>query len=176
MVPLRIFCLARKASSVRAITSTIALPMPRTSNRVAAMRTLPPKMRAHYSGRIARGNRAPQILATVAMGSAIFGMLELIASPSDAGGSLARLAVLALLVALGLAVYVACLELLGVARVHDLLAAFRRLCAGLAPAPRVMASGGAIGEGFPAWPSRSGCFPACSRPATCTSAIISAPS
>src|SRR5262249_18561972 len=61
MVPLRIFCLARKASSVRAITSTIALPMPSTSNRVAAMRKLPPKMRAHYSDRIARGNRAPQI-------------------------------------------------------------------------------------------------------------------
>src|SRR5260370_40454020 len=50
---------ARKASSVRAITSTIALPMPRTSNRVAAIRKLPPEMRAHYSGRIARGNRAP---------------------------------------------------------------------------------------------------------------------
>src|SRR5262249_48959677 len=61
MVPLRIFCLARKASSVRAITSTIALPMPRTSNRVAAMRKLPAKMRAHYSDRIARGNRAPQM-------------------------------------------------------------------------------------------------------------------
>lgn len=54
-------------------------------------------------------------------------MSELIASPSNAGGSLARLAVLALLVALGLAVYVASLELLGVARVRDLLAAVRRL-------------------------------------------------
>src|SRR5262245_2568673 len=33
--------------------------MPRTSNRVAAIRKLPPEMRAHYSGRIARSNRAP---------------------------------------------------------------------------------------------------------------------
>jgi hypothetical protein len=103
------------------------LPMPRTSNRVAAMRKLPPKMRAHYSGRIARGNRAPQNPRDGGMGIAIFGMSELIASPSNAGGSLARLAVLALLVALGLAVYVASLELLGVARVRDLLAAVRRL-------------------------------------------------
>jgi len=72
--------------------------------------------------------RLPRIiLATMAMGIAIFGMSELIASPSDAGGSLAQLAALALLVALGLAVYVASLELLGVARVRDLLAAVRRL-------------------------------------------------
>src|SRR5262245_50750069 len=72
--------------------------------------------------------RLPRIiLATMAMGISIFGMSELIASPSDAGGSLAQLAALALLVALGLAVYVASLELLGVARVRDLLAAVRRL-------------------------------------------------
>jgi putative peptidoglycan lipid II flippase len=72
--------------------------------------------------------RLPRIiLATMAMGIAIFGMSELIASPSNAGGSLAQLAALALLVALGLAVYVASLELLGVARVRDLLAAVRRL-------------------------------------------------
>jgi putative peptidoglycan lipid II flippase len=72
--------------------------------------------------------RLPRIiLATMAMGIAVFGMSELIASPSNAGGSLAQLAVLALLVALGLAVYVASLELLGVARVRDLLAAVRRL-------------------------------------------------
>src|SRR5262249_38063875 len=89
-----------------------------------------------------------KILATVAMGSAIFGLLELIASPSDAGGSLTPPAVLVRLAALGLAGDVACLELLGVARVHALPAAVRRLCAGLAPAPRVMASGGAIGEGI----------------------------
>jgi len=72
--------------------------------------------------------RLPRIiLATMAMGIALFGMSELIASPSNAGGSLAQLAVLALLVAFGLAVYVASLELLGVARVRDLLAAVRRL-------------------------------------------------
>src|SRR5262245_55654091 len=122
--------------------------MPRTSNRVAAMRKLPTKCARTIAAELLEAIARRKILATVAMGSAIFGMSELIASPSNAGGSLARLAVLALLVALGLAVYVACLELLGVARVHDLLAAVRRLCAGLAPAPRVMASGGAIGEGF----------------------------
>ena len=42
-------------------------------------------------------------------------------------GSPAQLAALVVLVALGLAVYVASLELLGVARVRDLLAAVRRL-------------------------------------------------
>jgi len=68
-----------------------------------------------------------KILATVAMGIAIFGMSELIAPPSDAHGSPAQLAALVLLVALGLAVYVASLELLGVARVRDLLAAVLRL-------------------------------------------------
>ena len=72
--------------------------------------------------------RLPRIiLATLVMGIAVFCMSELIASPSTAGGSLAQLAALALLVALGLAVYVASLELLGVARVRDLLAAVRRL-------------------------------------------------
>jgi putative peptidoglycan lipid II flippase len=72
--------------------------------------------------------RLPRIiLATMAMGTAIFGMSELIAPPSNAHGSPAQLAALVVLVALGLTVYVASLELLGVARVRDLLAAVRRL-------------------------------------------------
>ena len=50
--------LDRKSSSVRAMTSTMALPMPSTSKRVAAMKSSGGgKRRAHYSGRIQRGNR-----------------------------------------------------------------------------------------------------------------------
>jgi putative peptidoglycan lipid II flippase len=72
--------------------------------------------------------RLPRIiLAAMVMAIAIFGMSELIALPSNAGGSLAQLVVLAFLVTLGLAVYVASLELLGVARLRDLIAAIRRL-------------------------------------------------
>ena len=119
--------------------------------------------------------RLPRIvLATMVMGIAIFGAHELLASPSIAGGSLARLAVLVLLVAIGLAVYLASLAAAR-RRAHARPPRSRppplsRACA----RPPVMPSGGAIDEGFPAWPSRSGCFPACSRPAICTSAIISA--
>jgi putative peptidoglycan lipid II flippase len=71
--------------------------------------------------------RLPRIIAaTMAMGIAIFGMREVLASPFNAGGSqLARIAVLALLVVIGLAVYLASLELLGVARMRDLVRAVR---------------------------------------------------
>ena len=71
--------------------------------------------------------RLPRIIAaTMAMGIAIFGMREVLASPFNAGGSqLARIAALALLVVIGLAVYLASLELLGVARMRDLVRAVR---------------------------------------------------
>ncbi|HEY6994643.1 MAG TPA: murein biosynthesis integral membrane protein MurJ [Xanthobacteraceae bacterium] len=70
--------------------------------------------------------RLPRILlATMVMGIAIFGTNELLASSFYAGGSPARLAVLVVLVAIGLAVYLACLQTLGVARMRDLLAAAR---------------------------------------------------
>ena len=60
------------------------------------------------------------------MGLAVFGMHQLLASPLITNGSqLVRLAALALLVATGLAVYLASIELLGVARLRDLLAAVR---------------------------------------------------
>jgi hypothetical protein len=53
-------------------------------------------------------------------------VLALLASAFDAGGShLLRLIVLALLVAIGLAVYLASIELFGVARLRDLLGALR---------------------------------------------------
>jgi peptidoglycan biosynthesis protein MviN/MurJ (putative lipid II flippase) len=91
------------------------------------MRKLPTKCARTIAAELLEAIACRKILATVAMGSALFGLFELITSPSNAGGSLTRLAALALLVALGLAVYVACLELLGVVRLHDLLAAVRRL-------------------------------------------------
>ena len=53
-------------------------------------------------------------------------MHELLASPFIAREPLAPLAVLVLLVAIGLVAYVASLEVLGVARIRDLLAAVRR--------------------------------------------------
>lgn len=71
--------------------------------------------------------RLPRIVAaTLVMGLAVFGMHQLLASPLITNGSqLVRLAALALLVATGLAVYLASIELLGVARLRDLLAAVR---------------------------------------------------
>lgn len=70
--------------------------------------------------------RLPRIiLATAIMGIAIFAMRELLASLFDASGSPARLTVVVVLVAIGLAVYVAGLEVLGVARMRHLLAAVR---------------------------------------------------
>ena len=71
--------------------------------------------------------RLPRIIAaTMIMGVAIFGVHELLASPFIAREPLAPLAVLVLLVAIGLVAYVASLEVLGVARMRDLLAAVRR--------------------------------------------------
>jgi hypothetical protein len=55
----------------------------------------------------------------------IFAAHDLVASLPDTSGSLARLGLLIVLVALGLAVYLASLELLGVARLRDLIAAAR---------------------------------------------------
>src|SRR5882757_3389504 len=73
MVPLGIFCLIRKSSSVRAITSTMALPMPRTSKRVAAISPSEPmcgESAAHYSGRVPRGNLTPRSRRTWSVRSA----------------------------------------------------------------------------------------------------------
>ena len=71
--------------------------------------------------------RLPRIIAaTMIMGAAIFGVHELLASPFIEREPLAPLAVLVLLVAIGLVAYVASLEVLGVARIRDLLAAVRR--------------------------------------------------
>ncbi|MET0632400.1 MAG: lipid II flippase MurJ [Xanthobacteraceae bacterium] len=70
--------------------------------------------------------RLPRIVAaTLIMGMVIFAAHDLLASLPGASGSLARLALLVVLVALGLAVYLASLELLGVARLRDLIAAVR---------------------------------------------------
>src|SRR3954470_21824056 len=52
IVPLCIFCRIRKSSCVRAITSTIALPIPSTSKRVAIMEGAPS---AQTAGTIAIG-------------------------------------------------------------------------------------------------------------------------
>jgi putative peptidoglycan lipid II flippase len=70
--------------------------------------------------------RLPRIvLATAVMGIVVFAAHQLLASWSYASGSPTRLAVLALLVAIGVASYLASLEALGVARLRDLLAAAR---------------------------------------------------
>ena len=74
----------------------------------------------------AAARRLPRIVAaTLIMGMVIFAAHDLSASLPGASGSLARLALLVVLVALGLAVYLASLELLGVARLRDLVAAVR---------------------------------------------------
>jgi putative peptidoglycan lipid II flippase len=75
----------------------------------------------------AAARRLPRIVAaTLAMGLAVFGAHALLAPAFGAGGSqLLRLIVLALLVAIGLVVYVASIELFGVARLRDLLGALR---------------------------------------------------
>jgi putative peptidoglycan lipid II flippase len=70
--------------------------------------------------------RLPRIaLATIVMAIAIFGARELVAPLTLANGTLGRLALLALLVAIGLGIYLASLETLGVARMRDLLAGMR---------------------------------------------------
>jgi putative peptidoglycan lipid II flippase len=74
--------------------------------------------------RLDRGaaRRLPRIvLATLVMGLAILALRRLLASPFETGGSPARIAGLALLVATGLAVYLASLQALGVARLRDLV-------------------------------------------------------
>jgi hypothetical protein len=55
----------------------------------------------------------------------LLGTHQLLAPAFHAGGSAARLAMLVLLVAIGLAVYLASLEALGVVRMRDLLATVR---------------------------------------------------
>jgi putative peptidoglycan lipid II flippase len=67
--------------------------------------------------------RLPRIaLATMVMAVAVFGAREVLAPWTLASGTLGRLAALALLVAIGLGIYLASLETLGVARMRDLLA------------------------------------------------------
>ncbi len=70
--------------------------------------------------------RLPRIvLATMVMAIALLGTHQLVAPAFHAGGSATRLAMLVLLVAIGLAVYLASLEALGVVRMRDLLATVR---------------------------------------------------
>src|SRR5262249_43060203 len=70
--------------------------------------------------------RLPRIiLATTVMAIVLLGAHQLLAPAFHAGGSAARLAMLVLLVAIGLAVYLASLEVLGVVRVRELLATVR---------------------------------------------------
>jgi hypothetical protein len=59
------------------------------------------------------------------MGAVIFAANAL-AAPMLDGSQLIRIGGLVVLVALGLAVYVASLEVLGVARLHDLMTAIRQ--------------------------------------------------
>jgi hypothetical protein len=64
------------------------------------------------------------------MGLSIFAVLALLAPLFNASGSLARMAALVVLVAIGLVTYMASLEVLRAARMRDLLAAVRN------PGPR----------------------------------------
>jgi putative peptidoglycan lipid II flippase len=75
----------------------------------------------------AAARRLPRIVAaTLVMGLTVFAAHALLASAFGAGGSqLLRLIALALLVVIGLAVYLASIELFGVARLRDLLGALR---------------------------------------------------
>jgi putative peptidoglycan lipid II flippase len=74
----------------------------------------------------AAARRLPRIIAaTVVMGIAIFGLNVLLGSLFQTSGSPARLAMLALPITTGLAVYAASLQMLGVARLHDLVRAVR---------------------------------------------------
>jgi putative peptidoglycan lipid II flippase len=70
--------------------------------------------------------RLPRIvLATMVMAIALLGAHQLLAPSFHAGASATRLAMLVLLVAIGLTVYLASLEALGVVRMRDLLATVR---------------------------------------------------
>jgi putative peptidoglycan lipid II flippase len=75
----------------------------------------------------AAGARLPRIvLATIVMGAVILGMHALLAwLPAVHASQLGRIAALAVLVAVGLAAYLASIELLGVARMRDLVRAVR---------------------------------------------------
>jgi putative peptidoglycan lipid II flippase len=69
--------------------------------------------------------RLPRImLATGVMGVGLYGALALLA-PKLGGSPVARFGALALMVALGLATYLASLQVLGVARLRDIVAAVR---------------------------------------------------
>ena len=72
--------------------------------------------------------RLPRILlATLAMGAAIMALHAMLAAiPFISDSAIARLAALAILVAFGLVVYIASLQILGVARWRGLVAAIRR--------------------------------------------------
>ena len=71
--------------------------------------------------------RLPGIVAaTVVMGIAICGLHALLGSLFQMSGTPARMAMLALLVATGLAVYGTSLQMLGVARLRDLVRAVRQ--------------------------------------------------
>ncbi len=71
--------------------------------------------------------RLPRIiLATAMMGVAVLGAQALLASMLDMSGTpLARIGALLVLIPIGLAVYLASLQVLGVARLRDLIAAVR---------------------------------------------------
>jgi len=71
--------------------------------------------------------RLPRIIiAVVVMGFALVGLKSLLMAHFDlTGSSIGRISSLALLVAAGLAVYVVCLQLFGVARLKELIAAIR---------------------------------------------------
>src|ERR1700732_4717025 len=60
IVPLCMPCLSKKSSSVRAMTSTIALPIPRTSKRVDGM--------AELSGKLLKGTLVTGTLVTETLG------------------------------------------------------------------------------------------------------------
>src|SRR3989304_3064875 len=85
-----------------------------------------------------RRRRLPRILlATLVMGGVIAYAVHALTAPAS---SLGRLAILAALVTLGVAVYLATLQLLGVTKLKDLIAAVRggtpcasRLRRGMAP-------------------------------------------
>ena len=71
--------------------------------------------------------RLPRIIsAVVVMGFVLVGLKSLLMAHFDlTGSSIGRISSLALLVAAGLAVYVVCLQLFGVARLKELIAAIR---------------------------------------------------
>jgi putative peptidoglycan lipid II flippase len=74
----------------------------------------------------AAARRLPRImLATALMGAALVGAQTLLASMLDGASIPGRIAVLMLLVGIGLVVYLASLQVLGVARLRDLITAIR---------------------------------------------------